>query len=253
MYNKIRKIYSIILLLVIWELVTRLGKIDEILLPSVSSIILELVKLIQSGEIFVHIKVSLFRSLSSFFLAVIIGIPAGICIGWYRYVEDFFEPIIAALYPIPKIALLPLLLLYLGIGYPSQIGIIFLACIFPIVINTYSGVKSIDRVYLDAAKSMGSTQIQILFKIVFPASLPFIFVGLRLSLALSLIVLFAAEMVAANNGLGFLILFSEQTFNVKGVFTGILVIGFLGFVFEGLLKVIRDRVLYWYYEKEKIS
>ncbi len=252
MYNKIRRFYSIILILVVWEAITGLGLIDEMFLPSVSSIALELFKIILSGEIFTHLKVSLFRALSGFFLAVIIGVPAGICIGWFRYIEDFFEPIIAVLYPIPKIALLPLLLLYLGIGYPSQIGIIFLACVFPIIINTYSGVKGVDQVYLNAAKSMGSTQIQILFKIVFPASLPFIFVGLRLSLALSFIVLFAAEMVAANNGLGFLILFSEQTFNVKGVFMGILIIGFLGFVFEGILRVIRVRVLYWYFEESKV-
>ncbi|MFQ6051144.1 MAG: ABC transporter permease [Candidatus Hydrothermarchaeota archaeon] len=239
------RIGSLLIFFFLWEVFCDLGLVSSLFLPAPSKVLLTFITLIMNGELITHVKVSLYRALSGFFIAAIIAIPHGILIALSRTVEDISNPIVELFRPIPAAALIPVAILWLGIENASKILIIAFACYFPILLNTISGVRHVDLNLVNVAKLFEASRLQIVTKIILPSATPFIITGLRLSLAVSLILLIVTEMIGARAGLGFLILDAEYAFQTEKMFAGIFTIGMIGFIFNEIMLAIERRTTRW--------
>lgn len=244
-YHWLCRNYSIFVFFLIWEAITRLNLVSSLFLPSVSSILMKLYEMLLNGQLLHHMGISLYRAFSGFALGVIVGVPIGFLMGRYRFFEAFFDPIIAFGYPIPKIAFIPIFIYWLGIGHLSKIFTIFLGTLFPVLINTYYGVKSVDQLLIWAALAMGANARTLFKRVTIPGAMPYIFVGLNISLGVSLLLVFFAEMIGAESGLGWLIIWGSREFETEIVFVGILAISFLGIVMNHVMTAIQGWILEW--------
>jgi sulfonate transport system permease protein len=235
-------------LLLVWELVSRLGLVNTFILPPPSAAFVELVRLTASGDLVKALSVSLYRVAGGFILAVAVGVALGTLMARVRPIDRLLDPLVELLRPISPLALFPLAILWFGIGDGSKIFVIALAASFPVILNTYAGVRGIDANLMRASRSLGANQIEILLGIVLPGSLPAIFTGVRLAWGISLIVVVAAEMVGATMGIGYMVLEAQQTFRTERVFAGIFVIGLVGFATDLGFRRLRRLLLPW--EKE---
>ena len=165
--------------------------------------------------------------------------------GWFKQWDNFWGLLVSLSNPVPKIAFVPLFLLWFGIGETSKIAVIAAGAFFPILINTYSGVRSAKPIWIWRARTLGIGEAEILYKVILPAALPGIFTGARLGMALAWVILIAAEMVAAQSGLGFRILYGQQMFDTNQVFAGILSISLLGFAFDRVIQWLSQRFCGW--------
>ena len=243
--ERLLAIGSPLALLVLWQILSWLKVLDARFVPSPLTIFEGGIELIRSGELWMHLRVSLWRLAGGFLLGTIPGIALGLVMGLSRYVRAALDPIVAATYPIPKIAILPLIMLYLGIGEASKIAIIAIAVIYLVLINTMVGVLTIERVYFDVAKSYNAPWRKLFTRVIIPGAAPMIFAGLRLSLGVSLIVIVSAEFVAAKAGIGYLIWSSWETLVIENMFVGIIVITVLGVVSTFLLKELERVLIPW--------
>ena len=232
-------------LLLLWQLLLMAGLGDRRFIPTPSDIALRYWQMLASGELLYHSGITLYRVLAGFLLGIVPGIAAGLCMAMFRPVRIFFDPLIAALFPIPKIALMPLLLLAFGFGDASKIAVVVIAVFFPVVVNTYVGASNIEKIYWDVAKNYGASQSMIFRRIVFFGALPMIFAGLRIALAVSFIVLVAAEFVATKAGIGYLIWNSWELLQVDVMFVGIVTVGLLGLVSTVILQEIERKAIPW--------
>jgi ABC-type nitrate/sulfonate/bicarbonate transport system permease component len=236
---------SILFLLALWAVITEFGLVSEEIIPSCSQVFRYLYQSTVSGTIFPHITASLGRSLSGFLTSLIFGVPLAILMARVSFFDRFANPLMAITYPVPKIALLPLFILWLGIGFTSKFCLVVLGCIYPIIMNTYQGVKMVDKIWIWSARSMGVTGWRLIPKVVFPAILPYIFVGARISLAISFLILFGAEMIGTRSGLGALIINAMEEHRPDIIFASVLCIAGLGFFSDRALRVVRSRLLKW--------
>lgn len=243
---RLRRIYSMLILLVVWE-VLALAINNPLFLPRLSAVLVTTWTNLVSGPLLADIGASTFRCLSGFLVAVTVGVPLGILMGWSRRWDDFWNFLISFTNPIPKLGLIPLFILWLGIGEASKIALIATASLFPVLINTYNGVKGVNRLLLWRAATSGATDRETLGRVVFHAALPHILTGARLAMAVAWIVLLGAEMVAAQVGLGFRILYGGQTFDTHLVFCGLLVIAIIGFAFDRVILAASERLCRWYF------
>ncbi len=245
--NQERWLYLIspIVLLVVWELLLRAGVGDRRFVPAPSDIAGRFWQLTLSGELAVHTGVTLYRVLVGYFIGAVPGIAIGLLMAMYRPVRIFFDPLIAALFPIPKVALMPILLLAFGFGDASKIALVATAVFFPVIVNTYAGAANIDKLYWDVAKNFGASSYVMFTKVVFFGALPLIFAGLKIALAVSFVVLVAAEFVASKSGLGYLIWNSWELLQVDYMFVGVVVIGLLGLISSVVFEEIENLVLPW--------
>jgi len=232
-------------LLALWQILLMLGLGDRRFIPAPSDIAVRYWQMVVSGELALHVSVTLYRVLLGFVLGVVPGIAAGLLMAMFRPVRIFFDPLIATLFPIPKIALMPLLLLAFGFGDASKIALVVIAVFFPVVVNTYVGASNIEKIYWDVAKNYGASQTMVFRRIVFFGALPMIFAGLRIALAVSFIVLVAAEFVATKAGIGYLIWNSWELLQVDVMFVGIVTIGILGLIVTAILQEIERKVIPW--------
>jgi len=232
-------------LLVLWEIAIRLGLGDRRFVPAPSDIAWRYWDMIASGELETNTLVTLWRVFAGFVIGSVPGIAVGLLMAMFRPVRIFFDPLIASLFPIPKIALMPLLLLAFGFGDASKIALVVTAVFFPVVVNTYVGAANIERIYWDVAKNYGASQSVIFRRIVFFGALPMIFAGLRIALAVSFIVLVAAEFVATKSGIGYLIWNSWELLQVDVMFVGIVTVGVLGLIATIILQEIERKVIPW--------
>jgi NitT/TauT family transport system permease protein len=232
-------------LLGIWEATGRLSLVSPLFLPTPSDILMEGWELVISGQLFRHLGISLFRIGSGFSLAAVLGILAGILLGSSRLAEAVGNPILAAAFPIPKIAILPLLILWLGIGEAPKIALIGLGAFFPMTINVYTGVKNVDPLLIRVALSLGSSRLGLIKKVVWPSILPMILAGLKLGLGISLLLVVAAEMIAADAGIGFLILTAADLMQTKRLMVGIGTLSGLGLLANWLLGKLERRLIPW--------
>ncbi|MGH7783752.1 MAG: ABC transporter permease, partial [Candidatus Binatia bacterium] len=170
-------------------------------------------------------------------------VATGLLAGVFRQVEEFYDPIISITYPVPKIAMLPILFAWLGIGDQSKIAIITVAVFYPMFIAAYYGAKGATKIHIWSARNMGATRYTVFWKIIVPSALPQIFLGLRVALALSLVVMIAAELVVSNTGLGFLIVQAEAGLRFDVMYVAIVVTALVGFFSDRALLVIRRRIL----------
>lgn len=238
-------IVSPILFLLAWEFFVRGGILDYRFFPPPSDVIITLVEMVLSGELLDHLLISLQRILFGFLLGAVPGIIIGMVIGWNKWFRAFLDPLISALYPIPKISLLPLILIIFGIGEMSKVIIVAVAGMFQVLLTTAHGVMNIDPVLIQAGKNYGAKGVSLFSKVILPASLSSIFSGLRLSLGICLLIIVAAEFVAANHGIGYLIWISWSTLSVKKMYAGLVVIAALGILFTRGLEGLGRRLMPW--------
>lgn len=199
--------------------------------------------LMVSGELWRDAAASLRRSFAGFMLGAALGIGLGLVCSVVRPLREFLDPLVSLAYPVPKVALLPVFITWLGFGDASKIAMIALAVFFPCFINSLYGARSVSERWVWTARNLGATRLQIFFRVVVPASLPQVFNGLRSGLALSFVVLFAAEMVGSKNGLGNLVMKAEESMRFDLMYAAILSIGLIGFACDRALLVLRRRLL----------
>jgi len=243
-------ITSPLFLLVLWQLGAMWQWIDTRFFPAPTTIFTAAWDLAFSGQLAHHIVISLSRIGIGFCIGAVPAIVLGIAIGLNRYCRAMCQPLIDSVYPIPKIAILPLILLIFGLGESSKYAVIAVGVFFQVVITTAAGIASIEKVYFDVAKSFGASHLTVVTSVLLPGSLPVIFAGMRLGIGTALLLVVAAEMVAAKSGIGFLIWQSWQMFAVEEMYVGLLVIALLGLVIFRLLDMLEGRLLSW---KPKIS
>ena len=232
-------------LIALWQVLLMAGIGDRRFVPAPSDIAWRYWEMLASGELAKHALVTLWRVFAGFFLGSIPGIAVGLLMAMFRPVRIFFDPLIASLFPIPKIALMPLLLLAFGFGDASKIALVAIAVFFPVIVNTYVGAANIDKIYWDVAKNYGASQLVMFTRIVFFGALPTIFAGLRIALAVSFIVLVASEFVATKSGIGYLIWNSWELLQVDIMFVGIVTIGILGLITSVVFQEIERKAIPW--------
>jgi NitT/TauT family transport system permease protein len=238
-----------ILLVLLWEISVRFGWIDVRFLPTPSQIVVNYWELLSSGEILRHTKASLSRVAIGLSLATVSGIGLGVAMGASARCRLYLDAVLELLRPVPPIALIPLAIFWLGIGDESKVFLIFIACFFPVLVNTLNGVQGADPTLVNLYRTMGATPMQTLWTVLLPSALPQVLAGLRISAGISLIVLVAAEMVGAYDGLGYLILYSERTWQLESMFVGIITISVIGYLLNQVFLTLGYRSLHWYYRE----
>ncbi len=241
----LRKVLALIIFIIVWEFLPYSGIINRVFLAPPSEVFMALIGLLKSGELWVHVSISLQRAFIGFGLAVITMIPMGFLMGWYRGFEEFTDGLVQALRQTSSLSLFPVFILFFGIGEMAKIAVIFWGSQWPILLNTINGVKNVDPLLIKSARSMGSKEMSLFKKVVLPSSLPSIIVGLRLAATHSILVLVAAEMIGATSGLGYSIKNWESNFMIPEMYAAIVVLALLGLITNYSLVWIEKRTIKW--------
>jgi ABC-type nitrate/sulfonate/bicarbonate transport system permease component len=238
---------TIVAVVVAWEALVRLRGIAPIYLPAPSSVFVYLSRMIADGSMPYHLGITLLRIFVGFALAAVCGIVLGVLMGMSRTVARVADVWIAALYPLPKISLIPLLIIWVGTGEAYKIVISAISAFFPIVISTYSGIRQTDRGLIKAAKDLGANARQIQLKVVIPGAIPSIFAGLHLGMGIAIILVVAAEMIGGSSqgGMGWLLISSGQVMETEKVFASLIVLAVVGAVVIKLQQWIDRKVAPW--------
>ncbi|RQH01873.1 ABC transporter permease [Natrarchaeobius oligotrophus] len=240
-----KSIYSLIIFLVLWEAVAQMGLVYYYYLPPLSDVLARFVELTLSGEIPYHSYLTLRRALVGLVIGTVFGILVGILIARNAVAEWFFDPIIKIGYPIPIIALVPVFMLWFGIGDQSKIIMVAIGTFWPIAVNARNSAQRIDKNYIRSARMMGTSDRRLLWRVVFPAASPGIVTGLQIALPLSLIITFVFEMVAGGGGLGALEIEGVRTFDPTQVYATIIAIMLIGIALDRALRLLRNHYLRW--------
>lgn len=243
--KRVMTVASPLFLLLLWELLSRTELIDSRFFPPPTAIIATFFDMIQNGTLFEHVSISLMRIVGGFLLGVIPGIILGLLMGMYSPFRHFFQPLIMALMPIPTLALLPIIIIIFGIGETSKLVTIAGSVFFPVVINTAAGVMNIEHIYVDVAKNYGANSKDFFFKIALPGSLPVMLEGIQMGQAIALLTIVAAEMMGAQQGIGYLIWTSYKAFVLTEMYVGLILISFFGYFFSLLLRWLQAKLLPW--------
>jgi len=236
---------SPILVLCIWELASRLGWTNPALLPSPSQIIAALFALMASGAIASPLAHTVGLFAVGYVLAVLIGTGIGIAMATSRTLYGLLEPLVEIVRPIPKPALVPVLFLFLGIGKATMITLVVLASVFPVLISTFQGVRGLDPVLLETARTLQVSRARTIVSVILPASLPMILAGMRVALGIGLVLVILAEMLAGEDGIGFRILDLERSFQIREMFAWIVVLVALGGALTKLFDIAERRLVPW--------
>jgi len=228
-----------------WELAPRLGLVNPASLPPLSTVAAALWRLAASGDLLTNGLKSLFRLTCGLALAIGVGVPLGLLMAWFRPVRAVFGPLVRCLYPMPKSALIPVLLLWLGLGDLSKITLIFLGCLLPVLISTTNGVRGVEPAMIWSARSLGRSRLATLFGVALPAAMPDVLVGIRSALAMSFVLLVSSEYLMSRDGLGYLISFLGDGGAYDGMFAAVLVVSALGFAADRAFGVVSRRALAW--------
>ena len=231
--------------LVVWEGLSRAGVLDPRFIPAPSTVVHTLAAMTRTGELPYHVGVSLRRIVLGFVLGAVPAVGAGLAMGLSRPVRALLMPLVSALYPIPKIAVYPLIIFYLGLGEASKISIVALSIFFLVLLNTMAGVLALDPAYFKIARAYGAGNRWLFATVAFPGALPHIFTGLKLGMGFALIVIVGAELLGSDAGIGYLIWRSYQIFDVDAMFAGLLVTAGLGWVATSALDWLELRLLPW--------
>jgi len=237
------RLYPIALVFILWEVVARAGLVSPLFLPTFSGAVTQFYY--HGGMLLMDAVSTLWRAFAGLAIGGTVGLLVGMMMANFRAVDQFFDPLIGALFPTPKLALFPLLMVWLGLGDASKIALVALSAFFPVAINTYSGMKSVDKFLVWNARTKGASAYQVLLKVMLPAALPFIFTGLRVATSFSFLLVVAAEMLGASGGLGFRILFAQRTMESEQMYAAILFVAALGFLVDRLVGLIGHRLLAW--------
>lgn len=238
--------YSPLLILaLLWEASVRTGLISELILPPFSAALSGLWALAADGSLFTQGLASLRRAASGLALAIAFGSTAGVLMAWNPKVRVFLNPLIQMFYPMPKSALIPVMILWFGLGDMSKVVLIFLGCLLPIVVSSFNGARGVEEVLIWSARSLGATRRQLLWQIVVPAAMPEILTGIRTAIAIAFVLLVSSEFVIARDGIGFMI----SGFGDEGVydrmFACIITVVLMGFSADRLFQLFMRRMLIW--------
>lgn len=244
-WRLIKPAIAIAALLAVWEIAPRIGLVDEVFLPPFSTVAQAFAELVRDGSMWDHVSTSLARSLTGFAIAAVAAVPVGIAIAWYRPIAQFLNPVLELFRNTAALALLPVFILILGIGETSKVALVVYAAFFPILLNTISGVGTVDPLLIKSATSLGFPPLRLFQKVILPAALPAIFTGLRMAASSSILVLIAAEMVGARAGLGYLITAAQQNFQIPDMYAGIIAISLVGLVFNSILVAVERQLSRW--------
>src|SRR5919198_5682087 len=239
-----RALLSFLVVGIVWELAGRSGNWPLILAP-LSDIWAKFIRLATTGELQRHTLVSLHEFVVGFAVAAGFGVCLGIAIASSEAVRDFIDPWVSAIYATPTVALAPMFIFIFGIDAPSKMAVVFLLAVFPIVINTATGIRSTDQVYIEAARSFSATRTQIFTKVLIPSSLPFIVAGLRLGIGRGLVGVVVGEFIGARAGLGYLIFRSSQGFEIDAMWAGVFLLAGTGVLSVILLQKVERRLAPW--------
>jgi ABC-type nitrate/sulfonate/bicarbonate transport system permease component len=238
--------YSPLLLLALaWELATRFGLVSTLALPPLSEVLLAWVDLARTGELVVNGLASLWRTGAGLFLAVVIGAALGIFMAWWKPVNALAGPLVEMLYPMPKSALIPVTVIWLGFGSGSKVLLIFLGCMLPVTVGAFNGARSSEQALVWSARSMGANRLRMLWDVVVPSAMPELLNGIRTALALSFILMVSSELLVARDGLGQLIGSLGANGSYDAMFAVVLTVAFLGFAADRLYLLLMQRVLRW--------
>jgi ABC-type nitrate/sulfonate/bicarbonate transport system permease component len=252
--KKILGTLAVILFLTLWEFMGGVWsvynpipflRVNPMFMSAPSLIWKAAVQLFESGEIWNDLRVSGIEFFWGYLLAVVFAIPFGIMTGWYKRMSAIFDPFINAMNATPRVALLPLVIIWLGIGILSKVGIIFLGAVFPMLINTRDGVKTTPQNLLNAARSFGASESMVFKTVVLPSTVPFILTGLRLGVGRAIVGVMVGELYAATAGIGFMITVAGATFQTDKVFVGVLVFALSGMISMELLTRVEKRFDKW--------
>jgi NitT/TauT family transport system permease protein len=235
----------LVLLAVGWELAARLGLVSQLALPPLSDVLVAWVEMIRSGELVTNGASSLWRAGVGLFLAIVVGAVLGIAMAWWRPVNALLGPLVEMFYPMPKSALIPVTVLWLGFGDGSKILLIFLGCMLPVTIGAFNGARGSDQALVWSARSMGASRMRMLWDVVVPSALPELLNGIRTALALSFILLVSSELIVARQGFGYLIGFLGANGTYDAMFAVVLTVAFVGFAADRAYQAFMHRVLLW--------
>jgi ABC-type nitrate/sulfonate/bicarbonate transport system permease component len=233
-------------LLLAWELTARLGFVNPNVFPPVTEIVMRWFALIADGRVFAPLFDTLWRALAGLAAAVIVGVPLGLLMGRARWAEWFFEPLFSFGFPLPKIALIPLFVHWFGIFSLSKVMLIFVDCLFPLVLFTYHGARGISPVYLWSAASRGTGPVRMMWRVVLPLSLASIYDGFQVAVVVAVLVAVVSEMVSGGGGLGETMIRAYRYGDVRTAFATLLTISLVGFALYKAAEVLRGRLLHWH-------
>ena len=236
----------LLLLLLLWEAAGRYGWVHKLFFPPAGKILVSFFEIILSGEIFSHIGLSLWRAGLGYLLAALVAISLGVLMGYWRSVYEACELVVELLRAVPPPAIIPVAILFLGIGDPMKVFIILFSCVFPILVNTMDGVRGVDPVLIRTARTFGLGQGALIWKVVIPAASPFIMTGLRIALAIALILVVISEMVGATAGIGYFILDAQRSFKIPQMYAGMLVLALLGYALNRCFLLVDAYVMAWH-------
>jgi ABC-type nitrate/sulfonate/bicarbonate transport system permease component len=237
--------YSILLVLLAWEFATRLQLVRPLFLPDPTTVIQQFWVLLGEGEVFEPLAVSLYRAFAGLVLAVVFGVFAGLLMARSRTAHWAFDPLVSLAFPAPKIAFVPIFVLWFGIDDLSKILLVAFTCIFPIVVATYHGAAAVSRILIWSAEAMGTPERHLLYRVILPASLPYVFSGIRVTVPVALITAFTAEMISGGGGVGAALVYAQRFFQTPTVFVYIVVMLATGFIFDLVILRLRTWLIPW--------
>lgn len=240
-------------LLVLWELSVRLKIVESLTWPPFSEILATWVRMLAGGELLRPLGPSLMRMFSGYLVAIAAGVTLGLLIGYFRFAYNLLEPLIELIRPIPSPAYIPIAILFLGIGDAMKVFVIALASFFPILLNTYGGVRAVDPVQVDTGRTFGLTRAGIIRQIVLPNAAPYIATGMRVSLGIALILMVISEMVAGSSGIGYFVLDAQRSFQVQEMYAGVITLALLGYTLNRLFLKAERRVMRWHIESSGVQ
>lgn len=240
------KRYSPILIIaLVWEVLPRIGIVSEEILPPVTRILASGAGLFASGDIYHHAGMSLFRAFSGLIAAIAFGIVAGIAMAWFRPVRIVLNPLVQMIYPVPRSALIPVVIMWFGIGSLSKIVLIFLGCMLPVIISSYNGARGVEQVFIWSARSLGATRNRVLWDVILPGAMPSILNGIRTALAICFVLLVSTELLISREGLGYLIGILGGNGIYPSMFAVIFIVIAIGFTADRLYLLFSRRALAW--------
>ena len=235
----------LLLLAIAWELASRLDLVSSTALPPLTDVIRAWIDLIRDGELITNGLASLYRAAAGLTLAMVLGAALGIFMAWWKPMNALFAPIVEIFYPLPKSALIPVTVIWLGFGDGSKILLIFLGCILPVTLGAYNGARGSEQALVWSARSMGANRLRMMWDVVLPSALPELLNGIRTALALSFILLVSSELIVAQKGFGYLIGFLGANGNYDAMYAVVVTVAFLGFAADRGYLLITKRALAW--------
>ncbi len=245
--------FSILLLLIAWEAFARSGKVTAFMLPPFSAVVARIYADAAGGDLWINLGLTLYRSMAGFLIAAFGGIALAVAMSRSRLAHWLFDPIISVGFPMPKIAFLPIIMLWLGLYDVSKISIVVFDAIFPVVTATLAGIAGVEKELLWSARNLGASERELTWQIVLPAALPQILTGLQVALPIALIVAIIAEMAMGGYGLGGAMMGASRFADSRGVFAGIVEIAIVGYVLIKAMALIRRRLLVWHHEAGEMT